>query len=491
MIQYFKKDFSFLFRLSNRKDRAFKCLECEFTADKKSQLLQHQRSANYWRNFKCEVCGASFTRKAHFDRHMEKHNDTNNIHCPVCNRAFGRPNNLQRHLREKHQIGGGQKRPSSEFREGRVTKQLKKDDDPCQHYDLQKVKEQRIEKFKTTASTYKVTFKDIEISDNILSTLKKLFSALFSDLTRKSKPIDLVRITVQSPSLDYTIVIPFLKVTELTADRFMSEVERVLQSNEDFIIDSGLIIDVTLVDMPSGGIGKRCKYVNMHKFLQQKKCILQIQNDDELCCARAIVTAKANIDKHAKWNSIRQGREIQKQLAKQLHAEAGVPLEKCSIEEVKMFQCVLSDYQLHVMSREHFNAIIYSGPEAEKKIFLYLHDDHFDIITSMPAFLSRNYFCIKCSRGYDHKEDHKCNNVCHCCRKVHDSSQEDWIQCDRCCRFFLGNECFDLHKRTTAKGKSTCNTIYQCKDCGKTVNRKLDLNHRCGQTFCKHCEDFF
>ena len=348
---------------------AFKCPECEFTAGKKSQLLQHQRSANHWRNFKCEVCGARFTRKAHFDRHMEKHNDTNNVHCPVCNRAFGRPDNLQRHLREKHQIRGGQKRPSSEFREGRVTKQLKKDDDPCQHYDLQKVKEQRIEKFKTTASTYKLTFKDIEISDNIMSTLKKLFSALFSDLTRKSKPIDLVRITVQSPSLDYPIAIPFLKVTELTADRFMSEVERVLQSNEDFIIDSGLIIDVTLVDMPSGGIGKRCKYVNMHKILQQKKCILQIQNDDELCCARAIVTAKANIDKHAKWNSIRQGREIQKHLAKQLHAEAGVPLEKCSIEEVKMFQCVLSDYQLRVVSREHFNAIIYSGPEAEKKIF--------------------------------------------------------------------------------------------------------------------------
>ena len=271
---------------------AFKCPECEFTAGKKSQLLQHQRSANHWRNFKCEVCGARFTRKAHFDRHMEKHNDTNNVHCPVCNRAFGRLDNLQRHLREKHQIGGGQKRPSSEFREGCVTKQLKKDDDPCQHYDLQKVKEQRIEKFKTTASTYKVTFKDIEISDNILSTLKKLFSALFSDLTRKSKPIDLVRITVQSPSLDYPIAIPFLKVTELTADRFMSEVERVLQSNEDFIIDSGLIIDVTLVDMPSGGIGKRCKYVNMHKFLQQKKCILQIQNDDDLCCARAIVTPR-------------------------------------------------------------------------------------------------------------------------------------------------------------------------------------------------------
>ena len=117
----------------------------------------------------------------------------------------------------------------------------------------------------------------------------------------------------------------------------MAEVERVLQSNEDFVIDSGLIIDVTLVDMHSSGVGQRCKYVNMQTFLQQKKCILRIQNDDELCCARAIVTSKANTDQNGKLNSIRQGREIQKQLAKQLHAEAGVPLENCSIVEVKMF----------------------------------------------------------------------------------------------------------------------------------------------------------
>ena len=61
-----------------------------------------------------------------------------------------------------------------------------------------------------------------------------------------------------------------MKVTELTAGKFMAEVESLLQSNEDFVIDSGLIIEVTLVDMHSGGIGKRCKYGNM-----QKKCKIE------------------------------------------------------------------------------------------------------------------------------------------------------------------------------------------------------------------------
>ena len=54
-------------------------------------------------------------------------------------------------------------------------------------------------------------------------------------------------VTVQSPSLDYPIVIPFLKLPELTADRFISAIERAIQSNKDFAIDSGLVLEFTHV----------------------------------------------------------------------------------------------------------------------------------------------------------------------------------------------------------------------------------------------------
>ncbi len=192
-----------------------------------------------------------------------------------------------------------------------------------------------------------------------------------------------------------------------------------------------------------------------------------------------------------KWNNIRLGFEPQGKLAKQLHENAGVTVGKCGIGEIQKFQDVLPDYQLHVLSKNHFNAIIYSGPEAEKKIYLYHHDEHYDIITSMAAFLARNYFCTKCNKGYDHQEDHKCNNVCHACRKVHELSEDHWIQCETCHRFFRGPECFDLHQQTTVKGNSTCKCIYRCQDCGKTVNKKLDKTHRCGQIYCNTCKEFF
>jgi hypothetical protein len=42
---------------------------------------------------------------------------------------------------------------------------------------------------------------------------------------------------------------------------------------------------------------------------------------DDMCCARAIVTAKAKSDGHEQWNSIRQSRRIQEDLALELHTK--------------------------------------------------------------------------------------------------------------------------------------------------------------------------
>ena len=118
-------------------------------------------------------------------------------------------------------------------------------------------------------STYKVLFKDIEVTEDVLSTLKRMFAAIIEDLTKGAKSTDLVRLTVQSPSLDYPIVIPFVRTPELTVDRFMAEIESVLQSNEDFMIDESLLFEIIL-EMPIGGVGKRCTFVNMDTFQMNK-----------------------------------------------------------------------------------------------------------------------------------------------------------------------------------------------------------------------------
>lgn len=147
---------------------------------------------------------------------------------------------------------------------------------------------------------------------------------------------------MQSPSLDYPIVLRFITIRKLTADRFMAETE---QFNEGFVIDESSIFVVTLVDMPRGGSRKRCKFVNKEQFLHNKKCVIRIQNDD-LCCARAIVYAKARMDRHEQCNSIRTGKSVQETMAKALHEVVGVALGICGVEEIKKLQVVMPVYQI-------------------------------------------------------------------------------------------------------------------------------------------------
>ena len=178
------------------------------------------------------------------------------------------------------------------------------------------------------------------------------------------------------------------------------------------------MIGITHAKKPVGSRGSQF-YSTFSKYLEAKKCIIRISNSDELCCARAIATAKAKLGKHCDWNSIRQGRTIQQKLAVQLHTQANVAQGRCGIDEIKQFQAVLHDFQIIVVSFDHMNSVIYSGPEQKKKICLYLHDGHYDVITSMSAFYNSIYFCFKCNKGYDRIEKHKCNNACRCCHQIH------------------------------------------------------------------------
>ena len=54
----------------------------------------------------------------------------------------------------------------------------------------------------------------------------------------------------------------------------------------------------------------------------KKRSIVPIQNDHHLCCARALVTAKAKVDHHPKWQSFQRGGKIQASAATNLHLEA-------------------------------------------------------------------------------------------------------------------------------------------------------------------------
>lgn len=71
--------------------------------------------------------------------------------------------------------------------------------------------------------------------------------------------------------------------------------------------------------------------------------MIKIDNSEELCCARAIVTMKEYVDgdPDEQYVDLPRGRPIQERLAKQFHREAGVPEGPCGYEELEKFQTFL------------------------------------------------------------------------------------------------------------------------------------------------------
>lgn len=82
---------------------------------------------------------------------------------------------------------------------------------------------------------------------------------------------DLVPLTVQCPELDYPISLPFMRVAQLSADRLLSEIERVLQSYEEFLIVQSLEIEAIHVKLSSGKENKKKCYVDLEKSLKESR----------------------------------------------------------------------------------------------------------------------------------------------------------------------------------------------------------------------------
>ena len=85
-------------------------------------------------------------------------------------------------------------------------------------------------------------------------------------------------------------------------DALLQQISAMLNSNEQFEMDDSFQLSFTHVHAPPRGSGRKHKLKPGHSaltsFKKKKLSMLLIKNGDELCCARAIITAKARLDQH-------------------------------------------------------------------------------------------------------------------------------------------------------------------------------------------------
>ena len=264
------------------------CGYCQQIFAKKSQLMEHHRLSKHLNNFTCGVCQKRFLRKDNLDRHERKHNNDSFFPCSECGLLYRRKDNLYYHLKEKHQSGADLQNQPVDINH------------PDQYYTITKEKGKKMPRFNTESNEYRVTFKELNFQSvpDILKILQNLFDSVLTDVTKGMQEEDLVQITPECPDLDFPIRLPFMQMNQLSSELLLTEIERVLQSNEQFVLDHCVQLNITHVSLPKGGTGNICDYVDTERFLKDKRFIIQIQNKDDMCCARAIVMAKAKIDGH-------------------------------------------------------------------------------------------------------------------------------------------------------------------------------------------------
>ena len=271
------------------------------------------------------------------------------------------------------------------------------------------------------------------------------------------------------------------------------------------------LIFITYPDI--GGKGPASKNPNrlpfnlMHK---KKDTMILIKNSDELCCARALVTMKEYVDgdpdKH--YDNLRRGRPIQERLAKQLHQDAGVPEGPCGFHELEQFQTFLGPQGYKIIVVDYTScACIFQGnvDRYEKVIYLLKHDNHYNGLRSMAAFLNRSYFCPDCCKGFntDDAAHHSCRGRnCNSCQRTRSQKNNGGCpdfspgkkrstHCKDCKRDFYGPDCFNAHKGPKGKKKvSLCQKLKKCLKCCKVFKVNPKKPHKCFYTKCRHCKPF-
>ncbi|KAE9522228.1 hypothetical protein AGLY_017373 [Aphis glycines] len=349
-------------------------------------------------------------------------------------------------------------------------------------------------KFKIYKCEYKINFKETLIKD--LKPCKPKYKINYIDkaLNEMVKLAKSNSTYEKGDRLSIALFNPNIKTPIYTGMRsddiivnLKSIINGLLTSNEEIDITE-TTFQVQVVSMPRGSKGD--KIINLSKDINTKRSIIQIKNDDNLCCPRAIVVALSTqtnniLDHELDSNKIKQlkiGRKIQKDLTLELCNMLTEYNEKgFTFDDIKNVEHVL-DIQVNVICAEHLNTLIYKGEDKKTKIYLYKNGYHFDVITSMAGFLGKSYYCKECDISYNNKDKHKCvkdKNVCGLCMKsIHLSSTKNKIYCQDCNRYCYNQECLDDHI-------FICMLSHKCIYCNKICQRYDD--HKCGIEKCINC----
>ena len=395
-------------------------------------------------------------------------------------------------------------------------------------YTMRKKSERTYAKNAAVDTTYQVQIDD-RYRGQRLRDIRRGLHRMFEDILDEARGDlagnDLGRVVIHHDGLQDPIVVPLQPWDRLNVDVVMGQIEKVLNSHQELAMNESFEITIGSINLPKGS-GKRRPITSLEgdkNSIQIKKSIVTIDNDDQLCMARAIGVGWAKLNRCTKeeWDELtryqksksqlelvlehrkvpesyymnlrKKARKEQKNLAVALSRLAGVPLDRpASLNDVEAFEKVL-DIRVMVVSARLGNRFI-TSPSTDQRpcIYLYLVDDcHYHTISSVTGFFSSIYFCSFCLKHYNNRERHECEVTCIVCKTTDCPKTEAPVTCKKCHMTCRSEKCYQRHS-TKNKDRSECETWWKCTTCYKVINttKREKEDHRSGEYQCTSCDKY-
>ena len=312
----------------------------------------------------------------------------------------------------------------------------------------------------------------------------------------------------------------------LCAEALLDNLQKMLNSIENFELDDSLQLNVVHVHPQPRGSGPKTKrkkeyHVSGHlsnvKLREVKKSLIKIRrNALGWCAARAIVTVRelhlAGRDPYLRkqWICNRRNLHRRQWTAERLMAEVGLGLGAWGPDELTRVATVpsLREYKIVVLDAHcTYLPMVYGhGPRTLGMVY---DDHHYDALGSIKGFLWKKFFCPVCYRGYDNPGRHHCpgNRAMHCsscnqntCEEYRQAFKEyrsPTLECSDCRRSFFGPGCVANHKTRTIGGQAVdpkhrpvCETRQKCATCQVYLPKPQDIRkHKCGYAECHSCKE--
>ena len=220
-----------------------------------------------------------------------------------------------------------------------------------------------------------------------------------------------------------------------------------------------------------------------------KRSIIEVRAETN-CLAQALIIAIARIDRDPNYVAYLKGYKILPKVQHLLET-TGINLTNGGggVPELIQFHSHFAEYRIVVFGGLDCEDIVFDGQiESEKRINL-LYDEvnkHYHVIANLTGAMAKRYVCNGCNKGCTYVT-HKCQETCSDCMSsppcVFSGVR---IPCVSCNRTFRSQSCFDRHKIDKLRGKTVCERMRNCANCGHLL-RLTRIKHEFFKPYCINC----